>query len=357
MMTSCQYCYEFAVGSFQFRRNVAVGNDGYFNWECCKTGPAANPFVQDTTFKITVYPQIVLSSIAVFSCLIVIVGLLLPLFSEQSQQRIQQTNSSRRNRGRNEQNYSTYNLYLVYLAFPDFILNIYLLGMYGSYANQKFNENFYMIVVSTLFDADNMSILKAHEGSLIVACSTANIFRNAVVSYEVFILLRNCHETKINNPPSLKKVSLQAMVVYAFAICVFGISFYTGDVDNVATWCFFLVIYILPIGFVVCITVTISLRGFMPSATGKMKELAWYFFRIVVVFCFIWIPAFILLFLGQFNNDLFYRVYVVFFLVCAIESILSNCMVLTKSDVRKYVFDLITLSCIRSTNSQQDNQY
>jgi len=357
---------DFPDGSFQFRRNVVVGKgvdtNGYlpdtkgnFKWECCKTGPAALPFVVDTTFKITVYPTIVLSSIAVFSCLIIIVGLLIPLFSEWKQKRVVGTNSNQRKTGQKKQKYSAYNLYLVYLTLPDLFLNLYLLDLYGSYANQKFTQKFYMVIVSTLSDPDDMHILKSHEGSLIVACSTANLFLNAVVSYEVFGLLRDCHQTKVNSPPSLKKVTLQATAVYIFATIVFSIHFFKSSLSDTATWCFFSVTYFLPIGFVICVAVTIWARGFIPSATGRMKELTFYFLRIVVIFCVIWIPGSLLLFLGQYNDDLFYRVYAIYFLCCAIESILSNCMVLTKSDVRKYIFDLITFSYIRSTNSEEED--
>mmetsp|Transcript_34509 Transcript_34509/g.35102 ORF Transcript_34509/g.35102 Transcript_34509/m.35102 type:complete len:100 (+) Transcript_34509:172-471(+) len=58
--------------------------------------------------------------------------------------------------------------------------------------------------------------------------------------------------------------------------------------------CMFMVVFFLPIIFVIYITITAWSRGFIPSATGSAvsgSQLALYFFRIVVVFCIVWIPA------------------------------------------------------------------
>jgi hypothetical protein len=57
---------------------------------------------------------------------------------------------------------SGYNLYLVYLAIPDMILNIFLLWMYGSFVNQKYNPIFSIIIVDWTNDP--------LEGAFVIAC-------------------------------------------------------------------------------------------------------------------------------------------------------------------------------------------
>ena len=68
---------------------------------------------------------------------------------------------------------SGYNLYLVYLAIPDMILNVFNLGMYSSYALQKYNpteSTFSGIMIIDLSD-------DPFEGAFVIACSTANLVR------------------------------------------------------------------------------------------------------------------------------------------------------------------------------------
>ena len=95
----------------------------------------------------------------------------------------------------------------------------------------------------------------------------------------------------------------------------------------------------------------------MPSMNGitakdnAMRELAWYFLRIVVVFVGFWLPTMIVSLIGISNNTSW--VGPVFSLLVTIQPIASTCMAMTKSDVKKYIFDLITLSYIRTTKSQE----
>ena len=62
-------------GGFNFS-HIATKNSS--NYECCKTDYASEPFLKDSAFKMTVYPQIVVSSIGVICCLVIILGLLVP---------------------------------------------------------------------------------------------------------------------------------------------------------------------------------------------------------------------------------------------------------------------------------------
>ena len=101
-----------------------------------------------------------LSSIAVISCTILIVALLIPLWLHwkvQSAATNVPVSTTRAENTRLQQaaaasTYSSYNLYLVFHAIPDFILNLYLLGMYGSYANQKYTPTFSGIIIINYYD-------------------------------------------------------------------------------------------------------------------------------------------------------------------------------------------------------------
>jgi hypothetical protein len=121
-------------------------------------------------------------------------------------------------------------------------------------------------------------------------------YLNCVVSYEILVLLRNIHQVVRCNPPSFLKVTLQAAAVYLFSITVFTIHYSIGryyylqsEKDDFPIYAIIrekysqlvnanfiwsiVVIYVFPILFIVCVSITIIFRRYMPSVTGKMKEL------------------------------------------------------------------------------------
>jgi hypothetical protein len=172
------YCDEPESG-FQFPRYVEYNKTSRIHpFECCKTDPGLPPFIQDYFFKITIYPQMVISAIAVISSIVLIIALLIPLFcslrsqSTRTRTTTRSTNARTRSQTTTEPAYSSYNLYMVFLAIPDLILNLYLVIMYGSYANQEFNPNFYGTIIYPF--GRNYSTF---EGAFILACSTANLVR------------------------------------------------------------------------------------------------------------------------------------------------------------------------------------
>jgi hypothetical protein len=188
------FCDEPESG-FQFPRYVEHNKTSRIHYfECCKTDPGSPPFTQDYLFKITVYPQIVISAIAVISSMVLIVALSLPLFSSLRSQSTRtrtttttrSTNARTRSQTTTEPAYSSYNLYMVFLAIPDLILNLYLVIMYGSYANQEFNPNFYGNIIYTF--GRNYSTF---EGAFILACSTANLVRISLLFNCAFFSLKS----------------------------------------------------------------------------------------------------------------------------------------------------------------------
>jgi hypothetical protein len=114
-------------------------------------------------------------------------------------------------------------------------------------------------------------------------------YLNCVISYEVLILLQNSYNATRCGPPSLVKVSLQAASVYSIAIFVFIIHYVIGriqkksyDQGNIERHFYLnklnlywslVVTYTFPIIFFGYVWITIWYNGYMPSATGKMKQL------------------------------------------------------------------------------------
>jgi hypothetical protein len=76
----------------------------------------------------------------------------------------------------------------------------------------------------------------------------------------------------------------------------------------------------------------------------------WYFFRIFVIFYVIWLPGMGLLVVGAAKNILFSDLISIGYLFCGVQPIVSTCMAMSKSDVRKSTRDLITLSYVRKAS-------
>ena len=244
----------------------------------------------------TVYPLIVVSTIAVFVCLLLILALLIPLFlnlkKKMKQTRDEIANKSTRTRSttrtnsntsvnRRQQNtsvpsYGSYDLYLVYLAIPDLILNITVLILCGCIVNQEVHNVNYIYAI-------------------VMGCSTANLYINCFVSYEILNLLRNSNNVTKSRPPSLMKVTIQSMVVYVFSIIIFVAyyytrkakieSYYTGDYERydflwkVHMSCM-IIVGTIPIMYFCYVWITIWYQGYMKlsSVTAGMKELVRSFF-------------------------------------------------------------------------------
>merc|ERR1712238_101331 len=92
--------------------------------------------------------------------------------------------------------------------------------------------------------------------------------------------------------------------------------------------------------------------------TDSGKQLVWFFFRIVFVFCLIWLPAMGMMVVGYSDHDdksrcghLVPRL-TIGLLFVGLQPIVSVCMAMTKADVKKYVIELISLSYIRTKPSQ-----
>jgi len=324
-------------------------------YECCKSSHETGPFITDSVFKGTIYPQIFLSTIACICCTILIIALLIPLVKHlqpPTRATTQHTSSATATATRtitsapstttsHNSDYSSYNLYLIYSGVPDLILNVYLVVMYSSYALGYYNSWWYGNNIA----GDGRASLyngPGFENALLLSCSTANLYVNTIISYEVYVLLRNNRQVVRHTPPSFRRISISAGCVYLLSMIVFC-AVYFGS-SHVALLTFtILVSYILPIGCFFLIWGTIIYRKYIPSSTGRLKEVVLFFYRIVLVFCFIWLPAMCLLYFS-FDSGASIQIGL---LLLSVQPILSTIMAMTKTDVRKYTIELLTLSIFK----------
>ena len=183
------------------------------------------------------------------------------------------------------------------------------------------------------------------------------MYLNLIVAYELFGFLKDSHNRKRRTPPTFARVSMQALAVYALSGVVFILRYLdnSNNFNEEGTITFFFMVSAgIPILLLSMICFIIWYRNYMPSLGGRMRELALFFARIVLVFIFIWIPAIILITIGGDNSNVYVqsdkensRQLCIGLLLCAIQPIVSTCIAMTKSDVKRSVIDVITLSYFR----------
>eukprot|EP00531_Pseudo-nitzschia_arenysensis_P014272 CAMPEP_0116127054 /NCGR_PEP_ID=MMETSP0329-20121206/6644_1 /TAXON_ID=697910 /ORGANISM="Pseudo-nitzschia arenysensis, Strain B593" /LENGTH=648 /DNA_ID=CAMNT_0003621145 /DNA_START=135 /DNA_END=2081 /DNA_ORIENTATION=+ len=358
---------DFPDGDFVFPRPVgeAIYSDvvSTGRYQCCKSGPALPPFIQDSAFKKTVYIPLAIWCLAAAISTLVCVALLIPLAKERWNVSQKRNSSSTRMR---QPCYSTYNLYLVYLFFFDIVYSLFQIGWYGSYINQKFNPRFYSVVASPTNLVYTVTIIRAPDGPITYAYVFINMWINAVISFQLLDLLKKSKRSQKMRQPSIGRVNLQVGIIFSLSM-LYGYILYAlsdaattagrgGDFDTVERlsttvqilWIWML---ILPIAFIGVICCFIWLGNYIPSLNSEsstrdkaMRQLFFFFLRIVAVFYCIFFPAIVIVIVGVVKFTPWY--FLLSWCLLAFQPILSTCLILTKFDVKKYILDLVALSCL-----------
>ena len=227
--------------------------------------------------------------------------------------------------------------------------------LYGSIANQ--NQHSALTGFGLIIDQTNWSPnYDSFEPSFAYFCSSANMYLNLIVAYELFGFLKDSHNRKRRTPPTFARVSTQALAVYVLSGVVFILRYLdnSNNFNEEETIAFFFMVSAgIPTLLLSMICFIIWYCNYMPSLGGRMRELAFFFARIVLVFIFIWIPAIILITIGGDNSNMYdeksdnSKQLCIGLLLCAIQPIASMCIAMTKSDVKRSVIDVITLSYFR----------
>lgn len=284
---------------------------------------------------------------------ITLMALLIPLGIQMKNGTFNQSTRSRSGSSRSgrEAPYSTYNLYLVYLAFIDLCFAISLLVAESrEMASTPSGES-----LNTLHIAEFVA----------ASYAMANCWINALILYEVLLLLRASKSAKRISQPSIKRVNLQVGAVLLMTLpCgiyrYLAIYVLEGYTNYLAAEILFWVVVSAALLYCVAVSILVKWKGYLPPINGAttrdkaVRGLALYFFRVILVFLMIWIPSAVLYHLGKYMAEdyaTFNRITILFHWFVAFQPILTFCMILTKPDVKKYIMDFVTLTYIFGNSS------
>jgi len=240
-------------------------------------------------------------------------------------------------------NYSTFNLYLVYLAVGDLALSLY--GIYGT-----LRWNFlpmHLIMASSKFytmPGEPSGTERLVLYYVLYTWFSANAFLNATMCHQTQRLLETSHRAQRLDQPSLTRVNLQGTAAYLLpAIGIAGV--FLPPLFRTLHYIYVIASY-LSILYIFGTTVKVWWKGYIPPVKGgsasarAARELAFYFYRICGAYILILIPAAIVSFMGRLGSIPIAGLFV------SINPIATFCVILKKSDARRYIVKLITLSCL-----------
>lgn len=156
----------------------------------------------------------------------------------------------------------------------------------------------------------------------------ANAWLNAVIAREIHKMLRCSHHRQRYFPPKRRVVALHAIVVYLWAAVVASLGIIPGGgvlpmttlrlgagctpVEyNTASTIFFFTLYLplfclIPVTYVLYVAFDVFRKKLLPL-TGKTRELAIYFFRLIAIFVFMWLPTLIFVFFAGSELNIWVR--------------------------------------------------
>lgn len=202
-----------------------------------------------------------------------------------------------------------FNIYLLAITFPDFVTSFscFITCAMSSAAYTYYSE-----------------VMCRWQTWYLVWGFTSNCWMNAVVSHQLYTMLRISHRRGRYNPPTRKRVALHAACVYLNAgiiACIAtwqvpflpfksgsyqGLACFPKDYDNASTLFFWLVFVptflLIPFGYFLWCCVEILRKGMLPPV-GLRRDLALYFFRLFLVFFFMWLPFIIFAFVTRNENS------------------------------------------------------
>ena len=152
--------------------------------------------------------------------------------------------------------------------------------------------------------------------------SGCNAWLNGVIAYHVRDMLVHSHQSKRYFPPSLKKVTLECCFIYLWmaflaswplidAIPISprlsaGVACLPHEYDKTSTifmWTLYMPLFVLiPTGYVLFVAIDVVRRRMLPPS-GKERDLAVYFARLVIVFLVMWIPSLCFMFVAGGHLD------------------------------------------------------
>ena len=326
-------------------------------YQCCRDGSSLPPFAEDYAYRITLYPAFILFCVAAALSAIAVVGLLIPLLIEIYKGRFRGWTTANE---LSDTRYNSYNLYLIYLMAIALVYCLFQISLYGSTILQRFNPAVHGFFIPPT--TQNSLILDPFVEETYFFMS---VWFHSIVCYQILLLLKSSRSINNREPPSLKRISLHAGIAFFFAV-FFGCSIYfiengiqKAELEgNAETQQLLLIVFLVfgtllalpPIVYMLNGIFIIWWRGYVPSLSSggasdsdkAMRELAFYVFRIVVAFLVIFLMVMALIMYASITDEMW--VYTVTSCLLAVQPMITFCLILTKSDTRKYILRLVTLS-------------
>lgn len=244
----------------------------------------------------------------------------------------------------------SFNLYLLFIILPDTLLN----GMAA--VSQFWEATHEGRYTPTLCIIRNFSSFFHY---------FANVYLNAVVGREIYVLICNSHRRQKTDPPSLRKVFCQVCAVYVIMGLLVGwmlaeVYWSPTSIENI-NYCYtyigsptdldkapvftpltstFLVAAIVgpPVLYVLWMGYVVYKRNLLPIK-GRTRAIAIYFFRIVLVFLLFYIPnltlAFIYVHIPTDEGDVRFWVLTVFQMMVPVQCVVTLRVALEKDDIYK----------------------
>jgi hypothetical protein len=231
----------------------------------------------------------------------------------------------------------------MYLAMGDFLYS--LCAIYASllYNFLPFDRSAFILLRENLSEQEWLI-------GIYFSCvyGLANILLNASMCHQIKVLLLSSKRLSRLKQPCLLRVNLQGAAAYLLpAIFLSGIFFPDAWL---ITYCIFGIVWFVILFYIIYVTVVVWYGDYIPPVDGgsanarAARELALYFYRICGTFLGIYIPsAAFSLFAGDTGQEWWQPIQG---LLLAIQPIVTFCFILEKSDTRKYIMDLVTLTYV-----------
>ena len=266
-------------------------------------------------------------------------------------------------KGRKE--YSTYNLYLAFLSVPDLVANIFIIYIVVTNTQWRIQNDEYDDDDNNN-NTDNDSLwfeASPYDDGIYTMTVAANLYINAFLTYEIYKLLKYSSLRKRYYPPTTGKVTKQALFCYGMGLFVFVVDFFvvadridknvTGaspqmlkSLDRLHLAFCWIVCVLIPLLVLMVVSGMIYWQGLIESTKslyeGRLRVLALFFLRIVVLEIAIWVPSAIAFSIQWTVRDERTKIIAYYSsLFCASIQVFVNFVVaLTKPDTKKLIVGL-----------------
>jgi len=192
-------------------------------------------------------------------------------------------------------------------------------------------------------------------------CMAINMYLNAFLAHEIYTLLKKSQARIRYHPPTIAKVTIQAIVSYGIGVALLMINFFkTEKLYKIISAVEFFISLVMPLLYLTGITFVIYKKGLLTATEsmhqGRLRVLTIYFSRIIGVYLLVIIPLVLLYVVGianYFNANNPDIAYGIAMLIAGSQVPISFACCLTKPDARKLIVDLFCCY-IGNNNSKAD---